>query len=66
MHVIDSLRPFNLESLFMGDERGEKIVIWDDGGVEKLQEEMKSYEALTVCVFSEPTYSCPLTVRGIV
>ena len=49
----------------MGGERGEKIVIWDDGGVEKLQEEMKSYEALMVRVFSEPIYSCSLTVQGI-
>jgi len=43
----------------MGGECGEKIVIWDDGGVEKLQEELKSYEALAVCLFSGPTYSCP-------
>jgi cell division control protein 45 len=57
VHVIDSLRPLNLESLFAGGERGERIVVWDDGGVEKLQEEMKSWEALIVCSLPLPPSS---------
>ncbi|KZT11286.1 CDC45-like protein [Laetiporus sulphureus 93-53] len=47
IHVIDSSRPQNLSSLFGGGENGERIVIWDDGGAEDLQEERKAWEALT-------------------
>lgn len=43
VHVIDSNRPQNLASLFGPDE---KIVVWDDGDVEKLQEQKKAWEAL--------------------
>lgn len=50
VHVIDSLRPLNLENLFMADEQGERIILWDDGGAQKLQEEAKSWEALKVSV----------------
>ncbi|KAG7086638.1 hypothetical protein E1B28_002580 [Marasmius oreades] len=46
VHVIDSTRPQNLSSLFGGGPNGERIVIWDDGGVEKLKEEQKAWEAL--------------------
>ena len=48
VHVIDSSRPQNLSSVFGGGENGDRIVIWDDGGVEHLQEERKAWEALTV------------------
>lgn len=48
VHVIDSSRPQNLSSVFGGGENGERIVIWDDGGAEDLQEERKAWEALTV------------------
>ncbi|KAK7049250.1 DNA replication initiation factor cdc45 [Paramarasmius palmivorus] len=47
VHVIDSARPQNLSSLFGGGENGERIIVWDDGGVEKLSEERKAWEALT-------------------
>ncbi|OBZ75938.1 Cell division control protein 45 [Grifola frondosa] len=47
VHVIDSSRPQNLSSVFGGGENGDRIVIWDDGGVEDLQEERKAWEVLT-------------------
>lgn len=43
VHVIDANRPQNLASLFGPDE---KIVIWDDGGAEKLEEQRKAWEGL--------------------
>ncbi|KAL0578140.1 DNA replication initiation factor cdc45 [Marasmius crinis-equi] len=46
VHVIDSTRPQNLSSLFGGGPNGERIIVWDDGGVEKLTEEKKAWEAL--------------------
>ena len=49
VHVIDSSRPQNLSSVFGGGENGDRIVIWDDGGVESLQEERKAWEVLAVC-----------------
>lgn len=48
VHVIDSSRPQNLSTIFGGGENGDRIVIWDDGGAEHLQEERKAWEALTV------------------
>lgn len=48
VHVIDSSRPQNLSSLFGGGENGERIVIWDDGGAERLEDERKAWEVLTV------------------
>ncbi|KAJ7197149.1 CDC45-like protein [Mycena pura] len=47
VHVIDSARPQNLSSLFGGGEAGERIVVWDDGGAEELDEQRKAWEALT-------------------
>ena len=49
VHVIDSMRPYNLASLFMDGPNGERIIIWDDGGADKLQEERKAFEAIEVC-----------------
>ena len=43
VHIIDSNRPQNLASLFGPDE---KIIIWDDGGAENLEEQKKAWEAL--------------------
>lgn len=43
VHVIDSNRPQNLASLFGPDK---KIVMWDDGGAEELEEQKKAWEAL--------------------
>lgn len=48
VHVIDSSRPQNLSSVFGGGQNGGRIVIWDDGGVEHLEEERKAWETLTV------------------
>ncbi|TCD66689.1 hypothetical protein EIP91_001043 [Steccherinum ochraceum] len=47
VHVIDSSRPQNLSSLFGAGENGERIVIWDDGGAEGMQEDKKAWEVLT-------------------
>lgn len=49
IHVIDSIRPRNLSSLFGTGEDGDRIVVWDDGEADKLIEERKSWEALEVC-----------------
>ncbi|TFK86908.1 CDC45-like protein [Polyporus arcularius HHB13444] len=46
VHVIDSSRPQNLSSVFGAGENGDRIIIWDDGGVEHLQEERKAWEVL--------------------
>ncbi|KAH9180579.1 CDC45-like protein [Lactarius sanguifluus] len=46
VHVIDSGRPQNLSSLFGEGEGGERIIIWDDGGAEHLDEERRAWEAL--------------------
>ncbi|KIJ69578.1 hypothetical protein HYDPIDRAFT_80821 [Hydnomerulius pinastri MD-312] len=46
VHVIDSTRPQNLGSLFGGGDIGDRIVIWDDGEVEGMEEERKAWEAL--------------------
>ena len=43
VHVIDSNRPQNLASLFGPDQ---KIVVWDDGGAEGLENEKKAFETL--------------------
>ena len=50
VHVIDSIRPINLSSLFGAGESGERIIIWDDGTAESLTEERKAWEALAVCI----------------
>ncbi|KZO97722.1 CDC45-like protein [Calocera viscosa TUFC12733] len=44
VHVIDSRRPRSLPNLFGVGERQERIVVWDDGEVGKLQEEKKAFE----------------------
>ena len=48
VHVIDSSRPQNLSSLFIGGETGDRILVWDDGGAESLEEARKAWEALAV------------------
>jgi cell division control protein 45 len=48
VHVIDSLRPQNLSSLFAAGDNGERIIVWDDGGAEEMEEERKAWEADTV------------------
>ena len=61
VHVIDSSRPQNLSSVFGGGENGDRIVIWDDGGVEHLQEERKAWEVLAVSIGVLPYF--PVTDR---
>ncbi|KAF8630370.1 hypothetical protein AX15_002934 [Amanita polypyramis BW_CC] len=46
VHIIDSTRPLSLPSLFGAGENGNRIVVWDDGGAEKLEDVKKSWEAL--------------------
>ncbi|KAH7889833.1 CDC45 family [Phlebopus sp. FC_14] len=46
VHVIDSTRPQNLGSLFGGGDTGDRIIIWDDGEVENMEEERKAWLAL--------------------
>ncbi|KAF9218521.1 CDC45-like protein [Gyrodon lividus] len=46
VHVIDSTRPQNLGSLFGGGNIGDRIVIWDDGEVENMEQERTAWEAL--------------------
>ncbi|KAF8580907.1 CDC45-like protein [Ramaria rubella] len=46
IHVIDSGRPQNLSSLFGGEPEAERVLIWDDGGANGLEEEKKAWEAL--------------------
>jgi hypothetical protein len=60
VHVIDSGRPQNLSSLFGGEPEADRVVIWDDGGADDLEEEKKAWEALMVCALSigEDTCSC--------
>lgn len=48
VHIIDSSRPQNLSSLFGGGENGDRIVVWDDGGAERMEAERKAWEVLTV------------------
>ena len=58
-HVIDSIRPFSLDSLFMGGTNGDRIIVWDDGDAENLVKELKvSWEILTVCFFQ--CLGCPM------
>lgn len=46
VHVIDSGRPQNLSSLFGGGEGSERVIVWDDGGAERLDEERKAWDTL--------------------
>lgn len=48
VHVIDSRRPRDLRNMFAAGEHAERIVVWDDGGVEDLEEERKAFEAIEV------------------
>lgn len=48
VHIIDSSRPQNLSTLFGSGDNGDRIIIWDDGGAEKLEEEKKAWEAIMV------------------
>lgn len=50
VHIIDSARPLSLPSLFGTGENGNRIVVWDDGGAEKLEDVRKSWEALQASV----------------
>lgn len=58
VHVIDSTRPFNLSSLFGTGPIGDRILVWDDGDAEKLTEERRAWEFMTVRHFPV-TLECP-------
>jgi cell division control protein 45 len=51
IHIIDSSRPQNLDTLFGTGENGDRVIIWDDGGAEKLEEERRAWEAIMVSLF---------------
>ena len=57
IHVIDSARPLSLPSLFGSGENGDRIVVWDDGGAEKLESVQKSWEALQVSKYFNRTHT---------
>ena len=57
VHVIDSTRPQNLSSLFGSGEIGERIIIWDDGGADTMEEEKQAWEALMVFFFFRLEYT---------
>ncbi|KAF8163173.1 CDC45 family [Crassisporium funariophilum] len=46
VHVIDSSRPQSLVNLFMGGDNGERILVWDDGGAQKMSEEKTAWETV--------------------
>lgn len=46
VHIIDSARPLSLPSLFGAGENGNRFIVWDDGGAEKLEDVKRSWEAL--------------------
>ena len=48
VHIIDSSRPQNLATLFGAGENGDRIIIWDDGGAEKLEQEKTAFEEIMV------------------
>jgi cell division control protein 45 len=48
VHVIDSSRPQTLANFFAAGDMAERVVMWDDGGVEKLEEQRTAWEGLTV------------------
>lgn len=48
IHVIDSMRPLNLHNLFSGGENAERVIVWDDGEADKLVEERKALQVITV------------------
>ena len=50
VHVIDSGRPQNLSSLFGEGGGAERVIVWDDGGAERLDGERKAWETLNVSV----------------
>jgi len=49
IHVIDSNRPQNLESLFSKQPEAQRIIVWDDGNVSGLRKQREAYELLSVC-----------------
>jgi cell division control protein 45 len=54
VHVIDSSRPRDLRNMFAAGELAERIVVWDDGGAEDLEEERKAFEAIEASCVLHP------------
>jgi cell division control protein 45 len=52
VHVIDSSRPMNLGNFFAAGAAAERVFIWDDGEVDRLQAEKTAWEALTVSIMN--------------
>jgi len=56
VHVLDSLRPQNLSSLFDDSDEGRRVVVWDDGTADNMKPERTAFETLmvrTVCRLAE-------------
>jgi cell division control protein 45 len=49
IHVLDSLRPQNLGSLFDESDEGKRVVVWDDGTAENMKNVQTAFETITVC-----------------
>ncbi|EIW85425.1 CDC45-like protein [Coniophora puteana RWD-64-598 SS2] len=47
VHVIDSTRPRDLSNLFDPSETGERVIVWDDGEAENMEEMKRAWEAIT-------------------
>ena len=48
VHVLDSLRPQNLASLYDSGPEGQRVVVWDDGSADKMHDERTAWETLMV------------------
>ncbi|WFD33315.1 RSC chromatin remodeling complex ATPase component [Malassezia cuniculi] len=53
LHVLDSHRPWNLDNLFATSQLSERIWIWDDGEIQRLENEKEAYEMLEFDVESD-------------
>lgn len=46
VHVVDSLRPQNLGSLFDASDEAQRVVVWDDGTADRIKDEREAWEQL--------------------
>ena len=71
LHVIDSGRPHCLENLFTPGEGGNRIILWDDGGAEDLEDVKIAWEAVRVRILdlighkTRRLIECLVAPRGI-
>lgn len=67
VHVIDSLRPQNLASLFDAGDEAQRVVVWDDGNADVMKEEREAWEQLMVrgTRLTPPAHPCLTRSRRI-